>query len=137
MQSPRVTDSNNSLTFRTDTQITSLGGRFLRVAQTEPVYRLHALGNRPGLARATPGASIAGEVWALPTAAIGALKPGDIVVTDGGLYARITKLIDDRNLVLEFGPSVQIKARKQAISEVVLQESADPLPEHSLTALNT
>jgi len=68
---------------------------------------------------------------------LGALKPGDIVVTDGGLYARITKLIDDRNLVLEFGPSVQIKARKQAISEVVLQESADPLPEHSLTALNT
>lgn len=33
-----------------NTQITSLGGRFLRVAQTEPCYRLHALGNRPGMA---------------------------------------------------------------------------------------
>ena len=54
-------------------QITALGGRFLRAAATLPEYRLHALGPRPGLARATPGAAIAGEDWALPTAAIGAL----------------------------------------------------------------
>jgi allophanate hydrolase len=54
-------------------QITSLGGRFLRVTETAPAYRLHALGNRPGLLRATEGAAIAGEVWALPTASIGAL----------------------------------------------------------------
>jgi allophanate hydrolase len=38
-----------------------------------PVYRLHALGSRPGMARGPGGAAIAGEVWALPTAAIGAL----------------------------------------------------------------
>ena len=56
-----------------NTQITSLGGRFLRTARTAPVYRLHALGPRPGMARGRPGAAIAGEVWALPTAAIGAL----------------------------------------------------------------
>jgi allophanate hydrolase len=54
-------------------QITALGGRFLRAARTLPAYRLHALGPRPGLARGAPGAAIAGEVWALPTAAIGAL----------------------------------------------------------------
>jgi allophanate hydrolase len=59
-------------------QVTTLGGRLLRVAQTTPTYRLHALGNRPGLLRAAKGAAIAGEaiageVWALPTAAIGAL----------------------------------------------------------------
>jgi allophanate hydrolase len=59
-------------------QITSLGGRLLRTDVTVPEYRLHALGPRPGLARATPGAAIAGEaiageVWALPTTAIGAL----------------------------------------------------------------
>jgi len=54
-------------------QVTGLGGRFLRTATTRPEYRLHAMGNRPGLARGTPGAAIAGEVWALPTAAIGAL----------------------------------------------------------------
>jgi allophanate hydrolase len=55
-------------------QITSLGGRFLREARTCPEYRLYALGARPGMLRAVDeGAAIAGEVWALPTAAIGAL----------------------------------------------------------------
>jgi allophanate hydrolase len=54
-------------------QITALGGRFLREAATVAGYRLFALGNRPGLVRAADGSSIAGEVWALPTAAIGAL----------------------------------------------------------------
>jgi allophanate hydrolase len=54
-------------------QLTERGGRLLRVARTLPVYRLHALGNRPGMARGPGGAAIAGEVWALPTAAIGAL----------------------------------------------------------------
>jgi allophanate hydrolase len=54
-------------------QVTGLGGRFLRAARTTPEYRLHALGARPGLVRAADGAAIAGEVWALPTSAIGAL----------------------------------------------------------------
>ena len=54
-------------------QVTSLGGRFLRTARTQPVYRLHAMGNRPGMVRVASGVSVAGEVWALPTASIGAL----------------------------------------------------------------
>lgn len=55
-------------------QVTALGGRFLREARTAPQYRLHDLGARPGLLRASGnGSAIAGEVWALPTAAIGAL----------------------------------------------------------------
>ena len=54
-------------------QITALGGRFLSTGRTLPSYRLYALGKRPGLVRDTAGAAIAGEVWALPTAAIGAL----------------------------------------------------------------
>ena len=54
-------------------QITSLGGRFLRAAVTAPAFRLYALGNRPGMLRAAHGAAIAGEVWAVPTAAVGVL----------------------------------------------------------------
>ena len=54
-------------------QIVALGGRFVRVARTIPTYRLHALGSRPGLYRATPGGAVEGEVWALPLAAVGAL----------------------------------------------------------------
>jgi allophanate hydrolase len=58
---------------RLNRQLTDLGGRFVRVAQTRPTYRCYALGNRPGMLQAAGGAAIAGEVWALPTSAIGAL----------------------------------------------------------------
>ncbi len=54
-------------------QVTQLGGRLLREDHTTAAYRLHALGNRPGLVRAPNGAAIAGEVWALPTTSIGTL----------------------------------------------------------------
>jgi allophanate hydrolase len=56
-------------------QITALGGRFLHAARTVPGYRLYALGDRPGLVRDADGkdGAIAGEVWALPTSAVGAL----------------------------------------------------------------
>jgi allophanate hydrolase len=55
-------------------QLTTLGARFLHAARTQPSYRLYALGNRPGLVReASGGAAIEGEVWALPTSAVGAL----------------------------------------------------------------
>jgi allophanate hydrolase len=55
-------------------QVTELGGRFLGPAATATDYRLFDLGGRPGLVRVTQGgASIIGEAWALPRAAIGAL----------------------------------------------------------------
>jgi allophanate hydrolase len=54
-------------------QLTTLGGRFVRAARTVPGYRCYALGTRPGMLRAPDGAAIDGEVWALPTIAIGAL----------------------------------------------------------------
>ncbi len=86
-------------------QITSLGGRFLREATTDPEYRLFALGNRPGLVRATEGASIGGEVWALPTSAIGTLLAqvppplgfGTVRLTDGpclGFLAEAAAIAD-------------------------------------------
>jgi allophanate hydrolase len=72
-------------------QLTNLGGRFLWEAHTLPMYRLHALGNRPGMLRVANGATIAGEVWAIPTAAIGGLLAqvppplgfGTVDLTDG------------------------------------------------------
>ena len=56
-------------------QLIGLGGRFLRLAATLPIYRLHALGDRPGLVRGGCG-RVAGEVWALPTREIGGLLAG-------------------------------------------------------------
>ena len=45
----------------------------LRLPDTSPAYRLYALGNRPDWSGSDGGAAIEGEVWALPTAAIGPL----------------------------------------------------------------
>ncbi|PZW42154.1 allophanate hydrolase [Humitalea rosea] len=54
-------------------QVTALGGRLVGAAATAPCYRLFDLGSRPGLLRDPGGAAIEGEIWALPTSAIGAL----------------------------------------------------------------
>ena len=54
-------------------QITALGGRFVSEVRTKPIYRLFRLGDRPGMVQTADGMTIAGEVWALPTTAIGAL----------------------------------------------------------------
>ncbi|WP_431303171.1 allophanate hydrolase [Sediminicoccus sp. BL-A-41-H5] len=73
-------------------QVLGFGGRFLRAARTAPTYRLFDLGNRPGMVRAaTGGASILGEIWALPAASIGpflaAIPPplgfGRVTLEDG------------------------------------------------------
>jgi len=53
-------------------QMLGHGGRFIRAARTLPAYRLYDLGNRPGMLHvATGGATIAGEIWAVPAASVG------------------------------------------------------------------
>ncbi len=58
----------------------ALGGRFRRPCRTAPGYRMLALAGpvpRPGLVPVDEGgAAIAGEVWALPSAALAALLAG-------------------------------------------------------------
>ncbi|MEO6277381.1 allophanate hydrolase [Roseateles sp.] len=78
-------------------QLTARGGRLLTATQTAPRYRLHALAGgavrRPGLERvAEAGASIAVEVWELPSAELGSfldaipapLGLGKVELEDGG-----------------------------------------------------
>ena len=84
-------------------QVTGLGGRFLRTASTTPTYRLPALGNRPGMARGEPGAAVAGEVWALPTTAIGAL------------LALVPAPLGFGTVALEDGPCLGFLAEAQAL----------------------
>ncbi|GAB6903311.1 amidase family protein [Kineosporia succinea] len=50
-------------------ELTRLGARFVREARTSPEYVLH----RAGLVRRPGGASIATEIWALPSAALSPL----------------------------------------------------------------
>lgn len=73
-------------------QLRGFGARFLRAARTAPGYRLHDLGNRPGMVRdSARGGVIEGEIWALPAAQIGpflaAIPPplgfGRVTLADG------------------------------------------------------
>jgi allophanate hydrolase len=98
-------------------QLTALGGRFLRTASTAPAYRFYALGNRPGLVRASAGvacASIEGEVWALPTTAIGALLAqvppplgfGNVALADGpclGFLAEAAAVVGAEDITVHGG----------------------------------
>jgi allophanate hydrolase len=84
-------------------QITGLGGRFLRTANSTAEYRLHAMGNRPGMARGNPGSAVAGEIWALPTTAIGAL------------LALVPAPLGFGTVALEDGPCLGFLAEAQAL----------------------
>ncbi len=77
-------------------ELVALGARLRGAVRTAPEYGLYALadGKRPGLVRrASGGAAIEGEVWDVPTAAIGALLAaimpplglGSVVLEDGGV----------------------------------------------------
>ena len=83
-------------------QVTALGGRFLRAAQTRPEYRLFALGPRPGLVRGGTG-TVVGEVWALPTAAIGTL------------LAQVPPPLGFGTVLLEDGPCLSFLAESAGV----------------------
>ncbi|MEM1360398.1 MAG: preprotein translocase subunit YajC [Pseudomonadota bacterium] len=55
-----------------------------------------------------------------------ALRRGDQVVTAGGLKAKVTKVVDDRELELEIADGVKVRAMRQTISQVLSKtEPAD------------
>lgn len=86
-----------------NSQLTELGGTFIREDRTAPSYRLYSLENfspiRPGMVRcADPadGASIALEVWALPSAA-----------AIGGLLVQVPPPLGLGTLTLESGDLIK------------------------------
>jgi allophanate hydrolase len=85
-------------------QVTALGGRFVSEVRTQPKYRLFNLGDRPGMAQAPDGVAIAGEVWALPTAAIGAL------------LAKVPAPLGFGTVMLEGGPCLGFLAESAALA---------------------
>jgi len=86
-------------------QMTALGGRFMRPARTAAGYRLYALGNRPGLLRMADGGPVLGEIWALPTAGVGAL------------LAQVPPPLGFGTVTLEDGPCLGFLAEAAGIAE--------------------
>ena len=60
------------------------------------------------------------------TEMLGALKPGDEVITTGGIYGEVVQL-DDERVMLEIDEDVQIAVARRAIATVVPPDELDRL----------
>jgi preprotein translocase subunit YajC len=56
---------------------------------------------------------------------IAALKPGDEVVTAGGIYGTVTELLDDNDVLLEIAPDLRVRVARRAIGAVIHKEEAE------------
>ncbi len=89
-------------------QLRERGGRLIRVSRTAPRYRLYAMGTRPGLVGVPEGGvAIAGEVWALPTSAI------------GGLLALVPPPLGFGTVSLEAGSCLGFLAESAAVADAI------------------
>lgn len=64
-------------------------------------------------------------------ALIAALKPGDKVMTGGGLIAKVVKILNDNEVLIEISNNVQCKFIKSAIITVITDEPAVNKPQIS------
>lgn len=56
---------------------------------------------------------------------IEALKPGDEVITAGGIYGDIVEVMDDR-VSLEISEDIEIEVSKRAIAQIIPAEEPEP-----------
>jgi preprotein translocase subunit YajC len=49
---------------------------------------------------------------------IGKVARGDTVVTSGGLIGRVSKVVDERELLVEVGENVKVRILRSAVAEV-------------------
>lgn len=97
---------------------------------TSPAYAQAAGGNFSEMASAIlPLVLIMAVFWFLlirpqqkrakeHAAMVAAVRRGDNVITSGGMIGKVAKVIDDNEVLVEFGENNRIKMLKSAISEV-------------------
>ena len=49
---------------------------------------------------------------------ISKISRGDTVVTNGGLIGKVTKVVDDKELLVEVGENIKVRVLRQGISDV-------------------
>lgn len=69
-------------------------------------------------------------------AMIGALRRGDRVVTAGGIIGVVTRIEDDKQLVVEIADGVQVKVVRSTIGEVLTKSNAPEAKAANDAALN-
>ena len=55
-----------------------------------------------------------------------AIKPGDEVLTGGGIYAKVISTEGQYDLIVEMAKGIQVKVNRLTIRDVVLPETAKP-----------
>jgi preprotein translocase subunit YajC len=50
---------------------------------------------------------------------LGAIRRGDRVVTGGGIFATVTKVVDDNELVVEIADGVRVRVQRSTVAAVV------------------
>lgn len=55
-----------------------------------------------------------------------AIKPGDEVLTGGGIYAKVISTEGQYDLIVEMAKGIQVKVNRLTIRDVVLPENAKP-----------
>ena len=78
---------------------------------------------------------IVGLMWALlirphqrrlrqHQAVVNSLRPGDEIITAGGVYGRV-RSVDERSMTVEVAPGVELRLVRQAVSERIAREDDD------------
>lgn len=71
---------------------------------------------------------------------IRSVRRGDVVVTSGGLIGKVSRVVDDNEVLLEVAENVRMRLQKSAINEVrtkgepVATEAPEPAPKKKSTA---
>jgi preprotein translocase subunit YajC len=65
---------------------------------------------------------------------VGGLKPGDYVVTAGGLYGTVTDIGED-DLGLEVAPDVEVRVAKRAIGALIPPDEIEDVTEEETVTL--
>jgi preprotein translocase subunit YajC len=56
---------------------------------------------------------------------LSSIKPGDEIVTAGGIYGTVTDLVDDDDVLVEIAPQLRVRVARKAIGAVV-QRADEP-----------
>ena len=49
---------------------------------------------------------------------VGAIRRGDTVITQGGIIGKVTKVVDDTEIMVEISQDVKVRVLKQTVSDV-------------------
>lgn len=57
---------------------------------------------------------------------VAAIRRGDTIVTSGGIIAKVTKVVDDNELMVELADGVRVRLVRASVTEV--RSKAEPVP---------